>query len=197
MYFFIINFNKNFKIMKKIAVCLAEGFEEVEALSAVDLLRRGGHEVIMVSMKDDLLVSGAHGISVKADQFYRAVNFDEIDMIVLPGGMPGTTNLENHEELKALLKKFNEEKKMIGAICAAPMILGHLNILKGKNAVCYPGMGKELIGANVKKKDVVVDGHIITSRGVGTALEFALTIVKCLDGREKAEKLAKEIVYKK
>lgn len=183
--------------MKKIAVCLAEGFEEVEALSAVDLLRRGGHEVIMVSMKDDLLVCGSHSICVKADRFYRAVNFDEIDMIILPGGMPGTTNLENHEELKALLTKFNDEKKMIGAICAAPMILGHLNLLKDKKAVCYPGMGNELLGANVKKKDVVVDGNIITSRGVGTALIFALTIIKCIDGKEQAEKLAKDIVYKK
>jgi len=183
--------------MKKIAVCLAEGFEEVEALSVIDLLRRAGHEVVMVSMKDDLLVSGSHSIPVKADQFYRAVNFDEIDMIVLPGGMPGTTNLEDHEELKALLQKFNEEKKMIGAICAAPMILGHLNILKGIKAVCYPGMEKELLGADVKKKAVVVEDNIITSRGAGTAIDFALTIVKCLDGKDKADKLAKDIVYKK
>jgi len=183
--------------MKKIAVCLAEGFEEIEALSVIDLLRRGGHEVVMVSMKDDLLVGGAHSIAVKADEFYRAVNFDEIDMIVLPGGMPGTTNLEDHEELKALLVKFNNEKKMIGAICAAPMILGHLNILKGKKAVCYPGMEKELLGADVKKKNVAEDGNIITSRGAGTAIDFALTIVKSLDGKEKAEKLSKNIVYKK
>ena len=181
--------------MKKICAILAEGFEEVEALTVIDLLKRAGEDVIMVSLCEDLMVKGSHSIEVKADKLFKEIEFDKVDMIFLPGGMPGTTNLMEHEALREELIEFNRKNKNIAAICAAPMVLGRLGLLQGKSATCYPGFEKYLIGASFGCETVVVDENIITSRGVGTAIALGLKIIQVFEGEERAEKIADEIIY--
>lgn len=177
---------------------LAEGFEEVEALTTVDLLRRAGIEVKMTVVgAEDKMVTGSHGITVLADILLAEVRLDDAIALILPGGMPGTKNLEAAAELRNLLTEAVTRHIRIGAICAAPSILGHLGLLKGKRAVCYPGFEKDLEGAEVLMEPVAIDGTIITSRGVGTAIEFALALITAFKGAEKAESIAKSIVYNK
>lgn len=177
----------------KVVVYLADGFEEIEALAVVDILRRVDIKVDMVSITDSLNVVGAHNIQVKADKLVKDVNNNETSMIVLPGGMPGTLNLEASEELKRTIVDFNSNKKYIGAICAAPSVLGKMNILEGRKATCYPGFEKFLYGAEVINESVVCSDYIITSRGVGTAIKFALKLVEILKGAEVAAELEKQL----
>jgi len=177
-----------------ILIHLATGFEETEAVTIVDVLRRAEFDVATVSVTGRLIVRGAHQIAIEADQLFEDTDYANAVMIILPGGMPGTTNLMNHKGLSAQLTKFNAEKQYIGAICAAPMILGSLGFLQGKKAVCYPGFEHKLKGAIVLKAPFVVDGHIITGRGVGTALEFSLEIVSLLKGHELAQELRSALV---
>ena len=184
--------------MNKIAVFLAPGFEEIEALTVVDLCRRAGMEVTMAAIEEngcEVMVTGSHGISVKADTVLSAVDFNGLDMMVLPGGMPGTKNLEACEALMQKLDAFYAEGKNIAAICAAPGIFGHRGYLKGRNACAYPGFESQLMGADVTRNAVEVSEHVITSRGLGTAIPFALAIVERFCGRERAEELAKGVVY--
>lgn len=183
--------------MKKIAVFLAEGFEEIEALTVVDLCRRAGLETDMVSVGADRMVCGSHGICVRADKLFEELEPGAADMLVLPGGMPGTVNLERHEGLMKLVRSYYEEKRPIGAICAAPTILGRQGMLQGKEACCYPGMESELTGAVVRMEPVVTAEHVITSRGMGCALDFALAIVKYLKGGQAADQLAEAVVAAK
>jgi len=164
--------------MGKVYIFLAEGFEEIEALTVVDLLRRAQIEINMVSITGSLQVTGSHQISVMADVLFEDAKFDDADMLVLPGGLPGTINLMKHEGLDKLLRKFHSESKNMAAICAAPTILGNKGLLEGKKATCYPGCENELTGSTVLYDDVVIDGNIITSRGLGTAIDFALAIIK-------------------
>ena len=130
--------------MAKVCVFTADGFEEIEGLTVVDLLRRAGADTQMVSISDSLSVKGSHSIEIKADTFFEDVNYGEADLLVLPGGMPGTLHLGGHEGLCSLLKEFHEQGKKVAAICAAPSVLGKLGILKGKKAVCYPGFEEKL-----------------------------------------------------
>lgn len=186
--------------MSRIAVFLATGFEEIEALTVVDLCRRAGMEAVTVAvMKEEgeetCHVTGSHGITVRADMTFEEVDFDGLDMIVLPGGMPGTRNLEACAPLMQKLDTFYKTGKCLSAICAAPSIFGHRGYLEGRNACAYPGFDKELAGAKVSAGPVEVSGHITTSRGLGTAIPFALAIVERFCGREKAEELAKSVVY--
>lgn len=180
---------------KKVCVFLADGFEEIEGLTVVDLLRRAGIEVTTVSIQETLRVRGAHNISVWADVMCDEYKYNEADMVVLPGGMPGTLHLRDHEVVKCVIKQFDEAKKYIGAICAAPTILGGAGLLKGRKAVCYPGMEEGLTEAEVLKEEVVVDGHVITSRGLGTAIAFSLQLIALLLGEEKAAEIGTAIVY--
>ncbi len=182
--------------MAKVLVFFAEGHEEIEALTVVDLLRRADIEVDMVSITGNKRVPGSHGITTICDKLIETVNFDSADMLVLPGGMPGTLNLGLCEMLMDQVHGFNVSKKGLAAICAAPTVFGKAGLLDGKKATCYPGMEKDLKGAEVSYDEVCHDGHIITSRGLGTAIPFALEIVKTLTSAEKAEELAKKIVYK-
>lgn len=182
---------------KNIYLFLAEGFEEVEALAVVDILRRSGLGCTMVSIMEKKEVSGSHKIMVMADKMFSEVDFADADMLILPGGMPGTTNLEAYEPLIVQLKQFHMEGKMLGAICAAPGVLGKNDILQGKTAVCHPGFEEKLVGANVVFDEVAVDGNIITSRGMGTAIPFGLAIVEHFLGKEEVEKLEKALVYRK
>ncbi len=180
--------------MKSVAVFFATGFEEIEAITIVDVLRRAAVDVSMVSVTDRRMVAGSHDITVLADKVFIEVDFSKVDMIVLPGGMPGAASLNDHEKLKQQLVKFNVANKPIGAICAAPMILGGLDLLKGKQAVCYPGFEKFLVGADVLDQKVVASGNIITARGPGTAIDFGLKIVEHLLGSELAEQLRKAMI---
>ena len=179
-----------------IAVFFAKGYEEIEALTVVDLTRRAGIETWMVSITDEKTVMGSHGICVSMDKTLSEVDFEEVDMIVLPGGMPGTLNLENCEPLMEKVREFDKAGKFISAICAAPTILGHLGILKGKKACCYPSMEEGLAGAEVTYEPTATADHILTSRGMGTAIDFGLQIIARFQSREAADDMAKKIVYK-
>ena len=182
--------------MKRIAVFFADGYEEIEALTVVDICRRSGLAVDMVSVSGDRQVRGSHGILVEMDKLFAEADFAEYDMLVLPGGMPGTKNLEAYEPLMAQVDAFNRDGKYVAAICAAPSVLGHRGILKGKRACCFTGFECHLEGAQVTASMVEIAGNVITSRGMGTAIPFALAIVSVFCGEDKAAELAKTIVYK-
>ena len=170
-----------------IAVFFANGYEEIEALTVVDLTRRAGIETWMVSITDEKAVTGSHSITVSMDKTLAEVDFEQVDMIVLPGGMPGTLNLEACEPLMEKVKEFDKAGKYISAICAAPTVFGHLGLLNGKKACCYPSMEDGLVGAEVTYESTAMADHILTSRGMGTAIDFALQIIACFCGKEKAE----------
>lgn len=176
-------------------VFLAKGFEEIEALAPVDVLRRAGIAVKTVGVTGKR-VSGAHGISVNCDITISEADFDELDGIILPGGMPGTTNLEADETVQNFIDFAAQNGKIIGAICAAPMILGHKGLLRGKNAVCFTGFEKELSGARVLDRPAVRDGNIVTGWGAGGALDFALLYLEAIaDSEEIAKKMARNMRY--
>lgn len=174
-------------------VFLANGFEEMEALAPVDLLRRAGVEVFTVGVGSDMIVS-SHNIPVKTDTTVdKIVLNDELEMIVLPGGMPGTLNLEANGIVQSSIDYCVENKKYVCAICAAPSILGHKGLLKGRNAICFPGFEEDLCGAIISEKYVVSDGNFITARGAGVAVDFGLEIVKALGGSELSNKIRETI----
>lgn len=181
--------------MKTVSVFLADGFEEIEGLTIVDILRRAGIQVDTVSVSGDKTVHGAHQIDVQADFLFEEMDFTQTDMLVLPGGMPGTKNLMKHKGLRGLLEAHHEQGQYIAAICAAPSILGEFGFLKGRKACCYPSFEEKLEGADVVQDAVCVDAHLITSRGMGTAIPFALRLTGLLCGEEKAEEIGRSIIY--
>lgn len=181
--------------MKKTAILFANGYEEVEALTVVDLLRRAQIVCDIVCVDGTQEVTGSHGITVHADRKFSETDFGEYDGVILPGGMPGTKNLAADGRVLALLRDFHAQGKLTAAICAAPTVLAKAGLLEGKTAVCYPGMEGQLTGANIGSDSVAADGTIITSRGVGTAIDFALALVRYFDSAERAEALASSIVY--
>ncbi|MBN1500326.1 MAG: DJ-1/PfpI family protein [Spirochaetes bacterium] len=172
----------------KVLVPLAEGFEEIEALTIIDVLRRADIETVSLYLKTEY-VNGSHGITVKADMAAAAADGNQYDAIVLPGGMPGSKNLLESSVVTGLLNQINKKNGFIAAICAAPMVLGHAGLLKGKKAVCFPGYESHLAGAEILKKPVVADGNIITGIGAGAALDFSLKLVEIFKNRETALKL--------
>lgn len=177
-----------------IYVYLANGFEEIEALTPVDLLRRAGKQVIMVGVGDSVIV-GSHGIAVVPDTIAQeAILDDELEMIVLPGGMPGTLNLEGSPYVQDAIDFCIKNNKTIGAICAAPSILGHKGLLKNKTAVCYDGFETQLDGANIGSGSVAVDGNIVTARGAGVATQFALKLVELLVSKAESDRLFNAIL---
>ena len=175
--------------METIYVFFAEGFEEVEALTPVDVLRRGELNVKTVSVNGEKQVTGAHGVSVICDTLFENESFSDAAMLVLPGGMPGALNLSEHEGLRKLILTFDAEKKPLAAICAAPMVYGKLGLLKGRKATCYPGFEKYLDGAEYTAKLVEQDGHFITGKGPGAAMCFAFTILEHFCGKDKVREL--------
>ena len=181
--------------MARIAICLADGCEEIEALTVVDLLRRAGITIDLLGISGIPQVTGSHGIVIGVDMLIEKADFHSYDGIVLPGGMPGTTHLKEHKEVCKQVKAFYQEGKLVSAICAAPTVLGHCGILEGKKACCYPGCEDGLTGATVSTEPVVRDGNIITSRGMGTAIAFGLELVSYLLDADTAKKLASAIVY--
>jgi len=177
-------------------VHLAEGFEEIEALTAVDLMRRAEIDVQTVAMGKDRMVTGAHGITVQADILQEEADYSASEMLVLPGGMPGTTNLMENETLGREIQNYVQIGRWVAAICAAPMVLGHLGVLEGKQATIYPGMEMHLIGATpIHEQKVVKDGRIITSKGPGTAMDFALALVEEIKGKSAADELRGDLVF--
>lgn len=182
--------------MKKIGIFMADGCEEIEGLAVVDILRRGEAEVTMLSISGRLDVTGSHGIIFKADALSGEADYDGMDGIVLPGGMPGTLRLLESETVNRVIRSFAAEQKLVCAICAAPSVLGAAGLLEGKRAACHPGFEEKLTGASICFDPVVTDGNFITSRGMGTAVDFGLEILTRLAGKETAEKVAKGLVYK-
>lgn len=181
--------------MSRTAIFFATGYEEIEALTVVDILRRAGEEITMVSVTDERSVTSSHGVEVTMDKVLSEVNFDETDVIVLPGGMPGTKNLEACAALMEQVDAFVQAGKTVAAVCAAPSILGHRGHLKGKKACSFPTMESQLEGADVKQEPAVIDGNIITGRGMGAAIPFGLAILEKLQGKEAADAMGKSIVY--
>lgn len=178
-----------------VLIHLADGFEEVEALTVVDVLRRAGVDAKTVSMSGDQLVRGTHGIEVKADLPFDEANYEACEMIVLPGGLPGATNLRDHAGLTARIREFAKAGKNLAAICAAPMAFGACGILEGKEATIYPGMEAELAGAKATGENVTVCGNIITGKGPALAMEFALALVEQLKGAETRENVAEGLLF--
>ena len=166
-----------------VAVLLADGFEEIEAITSIDVLRRAGLNTKTLALRD-AKVTGANNVAIEADSLLSDEMSSQFDMIVLPGGLPGAEHLRDDARVIEMVSKHYKAGKHVAAICAAPIVLGKAGILEGKMATCYPSFEKQLIGANVSEERVVVDGKIITSRGPGTSLEFALTLVKELKGQK-------------
>ena len=181
--------------MKKVYLFLATGFEEVEALTVVDILRRGGVDCQTVSVMGDYDVTSSHMVTVRVDLLFDEADFSDGEMLVMPGGIPGTPNLKAHEGLAKLIRQYKEEGKNLAAVCAAPTIYGEMGLLEGKNATCFPGMEDGLIGANKLTDNVVCDGQFITSRGMGTCIDFGLALLARLTNQDKAQEIGKKIVY--
>ena len=174
--------------MAKVVIILADGFEELEAVAIIDVLRRAGIGIVSAGLHEGP-VSSARQIKVIPDTLIDTITSDDFDMLVLPGGMPGASNLNADERVGGLIRDFNRKGKMMGAICAAPFVLANAGILDGKRVTSYPSFKDKLGAAIYEEKPVVEDGNILTSRGPGTALSFALAIVEKLAGKEKAQQI--------
>lgn len=173
---------------------MAEGCEEIEALTVVDIARRAGIETAMISVSGKKEVTGAHNITFKTDIPAEFIDYDMLDGIILPGGMPGTINLSKNEYVQKTIASFAKEGKLVAAICAAPSVLGEAGLLEGKKATCYPSFEEKLLGAQYVNDAVVCDGNIITSRGMGTAIAFALAIVEYCLGEDVMKQLRTSII---
>lgn len=182
--------------MKKAYLFLATGFEEVEALTVLDILRRGKVDCKTVSVMGDYDVTSSHMVTVRADLLFDEKDLSDGDMIILPGGIPGTPNLKAHKGLEKLILKYQEDGKYLAAVCAAPTVYGEMGLLEGKNATCYPGMEDGLVGANKLTDKVVQDGQFITSRGMGTCVDFGLKLLSILENETLSEEIARKIVYR-
>lgn len=185
--------------MSKIAVFFADGCEEIEGLTVVDMLRRANQEVVGISITGSREIHGSHNIHFQADMTYEEAEeenkIDTFDGVVLPGGLKGTENLGAHQGVISTIQKFAKEGKLVAAICAAPSVLGANGILQGKHAVCHPGWEEKLTGAITSEASAVTDGNIITSRGMGTAIDFSLAIIAKLADEAVVANVRKGIVY--
>lgn len=181
--------------MKKAVIFLADGCEMVEALTPVDLLRRAGADVVTMSVGEKEYITSSHQVEIRADKKFDAAEAKAADVVILPGGMPGTKHLRAHEGVCNVVKERFAEGKYIAAICAAPSVFGQLGLLKGKKAVCYPSFEEQLEGAQVLTDEVVTDKNVITSRGMGTAIPFGLAVVEALFDKKKADEIAKSVIF--
>ena len=183
-------------MMKTIFVFLADGFEEIEAITPIDVFRRAGLNVQTVSVMDKQTVSGAHGIPVVADKMFADIHLEDAEMLLLPGGLPGATNLDAHQGLSNMILAFASEGKALAAICAAPLVFGNRGLLQGKKATCYPGFESYLTGAEYTASLVETDGNFITAKGPGAAMDFAFAIVEKYCGIEKVNELKSGMMIK-
>lgn len=176
-----------------IVTLLANGFEEIEALTPVDILKRAGLNVVTCGISG-LVITGSHGIKVQADLLPEDIDINEVDMLILPGGMPGATNIDSHPFTDVLIDAVIKKDGRIAAICAAPLVLGRRGLLVGKRATCYPGFEAELEGADLTGDGVVTDGNITTAKGMGVALEFSKELVRLVLGEAKAKEISAAIM---
>ncbi len=181
--------------MAKLGIFIANDCEEIEALTVVDVLRRGKMEIDTISITGEPKATGSHGITFLTDTTIEQANLADYDGVILPGGMPGTTNLAAHPRVVSTITDFAAQGKLVAAICAAPSVLGMNGILKGKKAISYPGFEDQLLGAEITLQPVVVDHNIITSRGMGTAIDFALAIYSYYHDENAARNLADKFIY--
>lgn len=185
----------NIHNMAKAYEFLADGFEDIEALAPVDILRRGGVEVKTVSISGSKMVESAHGVKVEADMLFDEADFADADLLLIPGGMPGAKNIDEHEGVRHALMRHAERKKLIGAICAGPMVLGHLGLLDGLLATCYPGFETELRGAEYTAAPATIDRNIITGKGPGASFVYGYMLLETLMGRQVVEALKEGMMY--
>lgn len=186
---------KQQNLMAKVYMFLANGSEEIESLIPVDVFRRGGVEVKTVSITGSEYVEMAHGVVLKADMKFEDADFSDADLLMLPGGLPGATNLNEHEEVrKAVLSQY-ESGKLVAAICAAPMVFGSLGIVEGKRATCYPGFEKYLTGAEYTHELCTVDGNVVTGEGPAATLPYAYTLLAMLTTEQTAHAVAEGMMY--
>lgn len=180
--------------MKKLLVYLAEGFEETEAVTVIDYVRRSGAKVVTSSITDNTKVKGAHDITIEADTTIDNLNLDEVDAIYLPGGQPGATNLRDNEKVIETIQQLYNKEKLITAICAAPIVLDKAGVIKDKKITSFPTFKEKISNYKEYEDDklVVEDGNVITSRGPATAIYIAMAIVERLQGKEKKEELKEE-----
>jgi 4-methyl-5(b-hydroxyethyl)-thiazole monophosphate biosynthesis len=180
--------------VKKVLVYLAPGFEEIEAVTMIDLLRRADIDVTVAGLEEGS-ITGSHGISILSDVNYETIDVDNFDYLLLPGGQPGTNNLKNNQKVLDSVKKFQNENKLIGAICAAPTVLHEAGILNNKRVTSYPSEKDVFSTSQYETSPVVKDGNIITSRGVGTAIDFALDLIGEIKGDDIKRETATKILY--
>jgi 4-methyl-5(b-hydroxyethyl)-thiazole monophosphate biosynthesis len=181
--------------MSKIGIFMADGCEEIEGLTVVDITRRAGLDIETVSINGTKQVTSSHKVTFFTDTTKEEADFESYDAIVLPGGMPGTINLGEDETVGRIIREFAASGKLVAAICAAPSVLGQAGLLQGKNATCHPGFEEKLTGASCSTDSVVTDGNIITSRGMGTAIPFALEIVRYFLDDAAVDKIKTGLVY--
>lgn len=183
--------------MAKIYEFFAEGFEEVEALVPVDVFRRAGLDIVTVSVTGEELVKSSHGVGIVADALIEDIDLGDADLLMLPGGLPGATNLQAHGGVRAAILAQIKKGRKVAAICAAPMVLGQLGLLKGKQATCYPGFEKYLIGAEYTAELVTIDGNIITGEGPAAAFPYSYTLLDLLAGEGASGALKEGMIYNK
>lgn len=181
--------------MKKAYLFFTTGFEEVEALTVVDILRRGGVDCKTVSITGDYDVTSSHAVTIRADLLFEEQSLEDGDMLILPGGIPGTPNLKAHAGLDKLIRQYHEAGKYLAAVCAAPTVYGEKGLLQDRKATCFPGMESGLVGAEHREDKVVCDGQFITSRGMGTCIDFGLTLLAKLTDEANAQTIGQKIVY--
>lgn len=182
--------------MKKILVFLAEGFEEIEAVTCIDVLRRADIEVITVSL-NNIDVKGSHNIIVRADKTIKEIEANEVNKlngVILPGGMPGASNLRDNEKVINIVKQLSEGGQLVAAICAAPIVLEKAGVISGKNATSYPGFNTQMSSCNYRNDRIIIDGNIITGKGPGVAMEFSLAVVEYLMGENRASELREGMI---
>lgn len=179
---------------EKVYVFLSDGFEEIEALTAIDVLRRAELDVEVVSITGQEKITGAHNVPIISDSLFRDGAYEDAALLLLPGGMPNAGTLSEHQGLKDLVKSFVQAERYVAAICAAPIVLGKQGLLKGRKATCYPGFESLLEGAILTDQQVVQDGRIITANGPGAAMNFALAVVELLCGADKVVELKKAMI---
>lgn len=181
--------------MKKVMVAVAPGFEEIETITVVDILRRAGARVDLAGTQPEP-IEGSRGVRILADVLLSEIDHKDYDLVVLPGGQPGTTNLQNNESVIGIIRDMNEDKKTVAAICAAPMVLQTAGVLKDHTATSHPSVQEKLNGVHYSEDRVVVDGNLVTSRSPGTAMEFALKLVEILFGPERVQTVNNGVLAK-
>lgn len=182
--------------MSKVYEFLATGFEDIEALIPLDIMRRAGVEFKTVSVTGNKAVETAHGVTIVADMLFEDADFSDADLLMLPGGLPGATGLNSHDGLKKLLVEHAGKGRLTAAICAAPMVLGGLGLLKGRRATCYPGFEKFLDGAEYTKELFTHDGNIVTGEGPAATLPYAYHLLETLAGKQTADSIAEGMMFK-